>query len=81
MNGLNGQSQSGLPIFKTREKVFFRDRSEKDERMPAAEELTDSGKKLHESAAYSQELLVKLRIFVYIVLCIRDAIHIKMWLT
>ena len=53
----------------------------KDERMPAAEELTDSGKKLHESAAYSQELLVKLRIFVYIVLCIRDTIHIKIRLT
>ena len=80
MNGMNGQSQSGLPIFKTREKGFFRDRSEKDERMPAAE-LTDSGKKLHESAAYSQELLVKLRIFVYIVLCIRDTIHIKIRLT
>ena len=80
MNRLNGQSQSGLPIFKIRKKDFFRDRSEKDERVPAAE-LTDSGKKLHESAAYSQELLVKLRIFVYIVLCIRDAIHIKMWLT
>ena len=80
MNRLNGQSQSGLPIFTIRKKDFFRDRSEKDERMPAAE-LTDSGKKLHESAAYSQELLVKLRIFVYIVLCIRDTIHIKIRLT
>ena len=80
MNGLNGQSQSGLPIFKTREKVFSVIVPKKDERMPAAE-LTDSGKKLHESAAYSQELLVKLRIFVYNILCIRDAIHIKMWLT
>ena len=80
MNRLNGQSQSGLPIFKIRKIDFFRDRSEKDERVPAAE-LTDSGKKLHESAAYSQELLVKLRIFVYIVLCIRDTIHIKMRLT
>ena len=76
MNRLNGQSQSGLPIFKIRKKDFFRDRSEKDERMPAAE-LTDSGKKQHESAAYSQELLVKLRIFVYNILCIRDTIHIK----
>ena len=64
MNGLNGQSLSGVPIVKTRERGFFRDRSEKDERIPAAE-LTDSGKKQHESAAYSQELLVKLRIFVY----------------
>ena len=80
MNRLNGQSQSGLPIFKLRKKDFFRDRSEKDERVPAAE-FTDSGKKLHESAAYSQELLVKLRIFVYIVLCIRDTIHIKIRLT
>ena len=77
---MNGQSQSGLPIFKLRKKDFFRDRSEKDKRVPAAE-LTDSGKKLHESAAYSQELLVKLRIFVYIVLCIRDTIHIKIRLT
>ena len=75
-----GSSNRDCPFLKQEKKVFFRDRSEKDERMPAAE-LTDSGKKLHESAAYSQELLVKLRIFVYNILCIRDAIHIKMWLT
>ena len=60
----------------TTKKGFSRDRSENDERMPAAA-LTVSGKKLQESAAYSQELLVKLRIFVYNILCIRDTIHIK----
>ena len=75
-----GSSNRDCPFLKQEKKVFFRDRSEKDERMPAAE-LTDSGKKLHESAAYSQELLVKLRIFVYIVLYIRDTIHIKIRLT
>ena len=75
-----GSPNRDCPFLKQEKKGFFRDRSEKDERMPAAE-LTDSGKKLHESAAYSQELLVKLRIFVYNVLCIRDEIHIKMWLT
>ena len=75
-----GSPNRDCPFLKQEKKGFFRDRSEKDERMPAAE-LTDSGKKLHESAAYSQELLVKLRIFVYIVLCIRDTIHIKMRLT
>ena len=75
-----GSPNRDCPFLKQEKKGFFRDRSQKDVHMPAAE-LTDSGKKLHESAAYSQELLVKLRIFVYIVLCIRDAIHIKMWLT
>ena len=53
----------------TTKKGFSRDRSENDERMPAAA-LTVSGKKLQESAAYSQELLVKLWIFVYNILCI-----------
>ena len=59
-----GSPNRDCPFLKQEKKFFFRDRSEKDERMSAAE-LTESGKKLHESAAYSQELLVKLRIFVY----------------
>ena len=71
-----GSPNRDCPFLKQEKKGFFRDRSEKDERMPATE-LTDSGKKLHESAAYSQELLVKLWIFVYNILCIRDTIHIK----
>ena len=64
-----GSPNRDCPFLKQEKKGFFRDRSEKDERMPAAE-LTDSGKKQHESAAYSQELLVKLWIFVYNILCI-----------
>ena len=75
-----GSPNRDCPFLKQEKKVFSVIVPKKDERMPAAE-LTDSGKKQHESAAYSQELLVKLRIFVYNVLCIRDAIHIKMWLT
>lgn len=59
-----GSPNRDCPFLKQEKKGFFRDRSEKDERMPPAE-LTDSGKKQHDSAAYSQELLVKLRIFVY----------------